>query len=63
MLRVMLVDDEKVIAKGLSVLIDWKSEGCEIVKIAYDGLEALDYLRNESVDLIIADIRMPGMNG
>ena len=63
MLRVMLVDDEKVIAKGLSVLIDWESEGCEIVKIAYDGLEALDYLRNESVDLIIADIRMPGMNG
>ena len=63
MLKVMLVDDEQVIAKGLSVLIDWNEENCNIEKIAGDGLEALEYLKNNSVDLIISDIRMPGMDG
>jgi two-component system response regulator YesN len=63
MLKVMLVDDEQVIAKGLSVLIDWNEENCNIEKIAGDGLEALEYLKSNKVDLIISDIRMPGMDG
>lgn len=63
MIRVMIVDDEPFIAKGLSLLIDWKTEGFEIVKIASNGLEALDYLRANQVDLILLDIQMPGMTG
>lgn len=63
MLRVILVDDEPFIVQGLSVLIDWKSYGYEIVGNFANGKQALDYLRNNTVDLIIADIKMPEMNG
>lgn len=63
MLKVLLVDDEPFISQGLSVLIDWKEEGYEIVNIATNGKEALDYLRENKVDLIIADIQMPVMTG
>ena len=63
MLRVMLVDDEPFIIQGLKVLIDWGSENFEIVKTAQNGKEALKYLKDNQVDLIIADIKMPIMNG
>lgn len=63
MIRVMIVDDEPFIAKGLSMLIDWDKEGFSIVKIASNGLEALDYIRENEVDLIMLDIQMPVMTG
>ncbi len=63
LMKVMLVDDEPFILQGLSVIIDWKAEGYEIVKKASDGREALDYLMENEVDLIITDIRMPRING
>lgn len=59
----MLVDDEPFILQGLSVIIDWEKEGYKIVKKASDGQEALDYLSENEVDLIITDIRMPQING
>lgn len=63
MLRVMLVDDEPFILQGLKVLIDWKQEGFEVIKTAADGQEALKYLKEHDVDLIIADIKMPALSG
>ncbi|SEQ02899.1 two-component system, response regulator YesN [Lachnospiraceae bacterium NE2001] len=63
MLKVMFVDDEPYIVEGLKVLIDWKSEGFEIVNVAENGQEALDFLRDNEVNLVIADIRMPVMTG
>lgn len=63
MLRVLLVDDEPFIVQGLSVLVDWASEGFEIVATATDGKEAVAYLRENKVDLILADIKMPVMTG
>lgn len=62
-LRVLLVDDEPIILEGLSVLIDWEKEGCKIVKTASNGKEAYDYLLDNEVDLILADIKMPIMTG
>jgi len=63
MLRVLLVDDEPFIAKGLSILIDWQKEGFEIVNTLSNGSEALEYLKENTVELIIADISMPVMTG
>ncbi|MCR5001877.1 MAG: response regulator [Lachnospiraceae bacterium] len=63
MLKVMLVDDEPFIMQGLSVLIDWEDLGYKIVKCASNGGEAYDYLKENSVDLIISDISMPVMSG
>lgn len=63
MLQVLLVDDEPFIVQGLSVLIDWEKEGYEIAATAADGSEALEYLKEHTVDLIIADIKMPVLTG
>ena len=63
MLKILLVDDEHFILQGLMVLIDWEAEGYEIAAIASNGKEALDYLREHTVDLVIADIMMPEMTG
>lgn len=63
MLRILLVDDEAFIRQGLRLLIDWKSQGFEIVEEASNGLEAIDFLRKNEVELIIADIKMPEMDG
>lgn len=63
MLRTLLVDDEPYILEGLSILIDWEAEGYEIVGMTINGKEALEFLKNNEVELIIADIRMPSMTG
>ena len=63
MLKVLLVDDEPFIIQGLKVLIDWENEEFEIAGTASNGKEALQFLENENVDLVIADIRMPEMTG
>ena len=63
MLKVLLVDDEHFILQGLKVLINWEKEGFIIAGTASDGYEALDFLKNNSVDLIIADVNMPVISG
>ena len=63
MLKVLLVDDEPFILQGVKLLIDWEKEGFEITATAANGLEALEYLKDNQVDLIIADIRMPLVSG
>ena len=52
MLRVLLVDDEPFILRGMKELIDWENEGFEIVGSAADGEEALLFLQNHDADLI-----------
>ena len=61
MLRVLLVDDEPFILRGMKELIDWEDEGFEIVGSAADGEEALLFLQNHDADLILSDIKMPIM--
>ena len=53
MLRVLLVDDEPFILRGMKELIDWEDEGFEIVGSAADGEEALLFLQNHDADLIL----------
>lgn len=63
MLKVLLVDDEPFITMGLKALIDWEDYGFEVVYIADDGEEALTYLKEHTVDLLITDILMPKRSG
>ena len=63
MRKVLLVDDEPFILQGLKAVVDWNGEGFEVVKSCANGLEAYEYLKEESVDVILADIKMPQMTG
>ena len=58
--RILVVDDEEDARVALSKILRY--EGYE-VSSAGNGLEALDFLRNQDVELVITDINMPEMNG
>lgn len=58
--RILIVDDEENTRIGLTKLLT--QEGFE-VESAADGSEALDYLSQKKVNLVISDIKMPNMNG
>ena len=58
--RILVVDDEENARIGLSRLL--AKEGFIVDSVA-NGFEALNYLRQQDVNLIVTDINMPGMNG
>lgn len=62
MLKIMLVDDEPLIRDGLTNF-PWKNYGFEFAGAAEDGSEALIMAKTVRPDLIISDIKMPGMSG
>ncbi len=61
-MRLLIADDERVIRQGL-LSLDWQSIGIEAVYAARDGTEAKALLARERIDIILSDIRMPGMDG
>lgn len=63
MLKMIIADDERIIRETISTLIDWKQYGIELTGLCASGIEAYDMILDESPDLVITDIRMPGMNG
>ncbi len=60
---VLIVDNEPIIRKGLVSLVDWENLGCQAVGSAADGQQALDIMAKTPVDILVTDIRMPGMDG
>ncbi len=62
-MKLLIVDDEIQIREGLKEATDWKSMGFEEVFIAENGIEALDIYRAVQPEIVITDIRMPGMDG
>ncbi|MDF2609759.1 MAG: vanR2 [Lachnospiraceae bacterium] len=58
--KILVVDDDKEIAGAIEKLL--KLEGYEVIK-AYNGLEALDVLVTNAIQLIILDIMMPKLDG
>jgi len=63
MYRVLLADDEDFDLQGLQRFVPWTELGMEIVASVNSGFEALAVLRDEPVDLLVTDIRMPNMSG
>jgi two-component system response regulator YesN len=61
--KVLIVDDEPMIRNGLTTLVDWERHGFAIVGTAANGKEAVEKHAELSPDLILIDIRMPGMDG
>lgn len=63
MRKVMLVDDEYMLLRGLKLLIDWESLGLEIVNTEQNPSLALKYLQDNDIDILISDMNMPEMPG
>lgn len=63
MLRIMVVDDEKTVRRGIIQGVDWKNMGCTVVAEACNGMEALEEAEQCKPDVIVSDIRMPKMDG
>lgn len=62
LIKVLIADDEWIIRDGL-VNFPWKDYGCEVVAEAEDGDEALQMAKVYQPDIILSDIKMPGLNG
>lgn len=63
MLKVVIVEDEDFIRKGLVYTIDWLNMDCIVVADAADGKEGLEKIIEYQPDVVITDIKMPIMNG
>lgn len=63
MFKVMIIDDEPIIRKGLKNIINWKNFDCVVCGEAADGLDGGELIREQLPDIIITDIRMPEVDG
>ncbi|NYE05806.1 two-component system response regulator YesN [Bacillus niacini] len=63
LLKVLIADDEPNIREGIRYSIDWHEIGMEVVAEAEDGEEALELALKYEVDVLLADLNMPIMNG
>lgn len=63
MIKVLIVDDEVLMRVTLRSIIEWEKYGFEIVADCNSGYQALEYMENHAVDLLITDVKMPGISG
>lgn len=63
MLKLIIADDERMIRESISSLIDWNSLGIDLIGTCGDGIEAYNMILDESPDIVLTDIRMPGISG
>lgn len=63
MYRVLLVDDEILVRDAIKENIDWKSLDCELVGDCENGKQAMEFVKEHPVDIVLTDILMPYMDG
>ena len=63
MMRVMVVEDEEMIRKGIVMAVDWAALDCIVVGEAANGEQALAVAEDCQPTLIITDLKMPKMDG
>ncbi len=62
MIRVLIVDDQVVVTQGLRVILN-AAPTIEVVGTAYEGSQAVEMAGKLAPDLVLMDLKMPGMNG
>ncbi|WP_094093690.1 response regulator transcription factor [Paenibacillus physcomitrellae] len=62
-MKVLIVDDEPKVREGLKAIIPWEDCGFTVAGTASNGLEAVEQYEKIKPELVVADIRMPGMDG
>jgi len=63
MYKMVIVDDEYIVVEGLKAMIAREKLDYEVVGFAYDGITALEVIRTTKPDVVITDIRIPGLDG
>lgn len=63
MYNVLIADDNNLTRKSIILTIDWASLDCKVVAESDNGIDALSLAKKHIPDIIITDIRMPGIDG
>lgn len=63
MTKVVIVEDEELVRRGIMLAVDWSSVDCVVVGDAANGEEGLEVIRRYQPDLVVTDIKMPRMDG
>lgn len=61
--RLVVIDDEYIVVEGIKALISRLKLDYEMAGAAYDGIHGLETVQREKPDVVITDIRIPGMDG
>lgn len=62
-IRIVIADDHLVVREGLRFMLEEADEGFVLVGDAYDGASALEVVEKMQPEVVIMDLRMPGMDG
>ena len=60
MLKIIIVDDERFTRETLAHIINWEEYHIKVIGLCKNGLEAYDMILDESPDIVLTDIKMPG---
>lgn len=63
MYRVLIIDDERIVKLAIKAMIQWNELGLELAGTAGNGITALQMIEKSRPDIVITDIKMPGMDG
>ena len=63
MITVLLVDDEPNVRQGVKMMIPWDELELEVIGEGEDGDDGLSKIMSLSPDIVVADVKMPGMTG
>ena len=63
MYRLVIIDDERKIAEGIGSLFPWNNVGFEVADIFTSCIDALSYIKNNNIQVVLSDVQMPDMDG
>lgn len=61
--KILLVDDQQLFVENLRIVIESRTDDMEVVGVAADGREAIDFVDDAPPDVVLMDVRMPGIDG
>lgn len=62
-IKIVLVDDQTLFVESLRTVLETRADDMQVVGVAYDGRQAVEVVAETDPDIVLMDVRMPGMNG